>query len=423
MILEKLLHEEDYKKLLENRFNNPNLKIKSIEYKPLSENVEGYMGEHYKLTVFYDDNGKNLSANFFVKTKPNDEFRSKISEENKVFKKEIFFYDFLLREFSKYGLDVSFAAKCYYCIPDKVLIMEDLSERGFKLAERQTFFSKEQVKCLLKSLALYHGAGFAYETKQSKELGRQYNIFEEYSSFFEENFFTLYTSGEGFSNDFLKASISSIIKLIDLMDRSEGYKNQFKQLVDKTEIGKIFSNQSSELTKICTHGDLWSNNLMFNFLENSVKSCCLLDFQVIRYFYPAFDVLLAVHFNTDHTFIEKNYYELYTYYYSTLTEVLFKYNVIIDDVLSKEDFYKALNLVEVEAMVQVLSINIVTFLPAITLNETSKNSLKSNDDIKNKIDNFATDVSHVAYRTDEKYRKIIDKNLERLYEVLLKKYM
>lgn len=410
--MENLLGEEVYKKLLEKRFNNSNLKLIATEYKPLSENVKGFMRDHYKLKIFYDDNGKNLSVNFFVKTKPNDEFRLKVSEETKVFKKENFLHDVLLREFSKYDLDVSFAAKCYYCIPDKVLIMEDLSERGFRLAKRQTF-SKEQVKCLLKSLALYHGAGFAYESKKSKELGRQYNIFEEYSSFFEENFFT----AEGFSNDFLKNSISIIIKFIDLTNRSDEYKNKFKRLFYKTEVGKVFAEQPSELTKICTHGNLWSNNVMFNFLENTVKSCCLLDFQVIRYFYPAFDVLLAVHFNTDHTFLEQDYYELYDYYYSALTEILLKYNLLIDDVLPKQDFYTAFNLVEVEAMVQVISINIVTSLPKM---------IKSNqetDKIKNRLDGFTKDECNIAYKTDTKYRKIIDKNLECLYEALLKKYM
>ncbi|GLV46358.1 uncharacterized protein CBL_20706, partial [Carabus blaptoides fortunei] len=163
-------------------------------------------------------------------------------------------------EFAKYGYDTSFSPRSYYCIPDQTLVMEDIYLKGYRLPERQTVFDLDKLHCMLKSLAMYHAAGFAYERTKSKELNKPFCLGEEYYDVLEEIFFTQYRGMKGYVLDWWNKSFDTIDKLIDELPNDEDYKKEFKKLLKNSTVGKIFVTET-KYPKTTTHGDLWSNNM------------------------------------------------------------------------------------------------------------------------------------------------------------------
>lgn len=109
-------------------------------------------------------------------------------------------------------------------------ILQNLKEDCYKLPQRNKPFTKDQVQCLLKSLALFHGAGFVYERKKSEELERNFVLEKEYPLEMSELFFTLYFSEEKLVHDrYWKSNFILFDKLIDLLLQSDEYKEVFKK--------------------------------------------------------------------------------------------------------------------------------------------------------------------------------------------------
>ncbi|GLV37459.1 hypothetical protein CBL_10575 [Carabus blaptoides fortunei] len=128
---------------------------------------------------------------------------------------------------------------------DQTLVMEDIYLKGYRLPERQTVFDLDKLHCMLKSLAMYHAAGFAYERTKSKELNKPFCLGEEYYDVLEEVFFTQYRGMKGHLLDWWKTSFDTMDKLIDELPKDEEYKKVFKKLLKNSTVGRSISNVTS----------------------------------------------------------------------------------------------------------------------------------------------------------------------------------
>lgn len=368
-----LLNTEEYNKILQEKFGEKNIKFKKAEYAPLSEHFEGFAGDHYILTITYLVDNTEKSETFFIKTKPTKHESTKnLLEEAglNVYEKEIYLYNFLFKEYERYGYDISFAPKSYYCKPAETIAMENLKARGFKLVERTFFYDLNHCKATLKALALYHGNAISYEESKSRELGKVFRLNKDRPELFNEIFFN-FDDPNGFGGKFFKASIYCLVKLVDEMPESQEWKESLKEKIEALRLDKTFNKPLPYRTTAC-HGDLWSNNMLFKYTNDVPVHCCLVDYQLLRHHHPSFDVLAAIHSNTTPDFRKQNQLQLLRYYYSTFEDIIRKNGFQARSILSEEQFLESARYFTPVALIHGVSVRSVVLLPPSVLTSYAK---------------------------------------------------
>lgn len=391
-------------------------KLISFSLKPISDQIEGYLGSHYNLEINYfeDEKVETKTKVFFLKNRTtNNAFQENLAKELNVYKKEVFVYDILFKKFEDLDYNTSFFAKSVYCIPDQMIVMENLKLKGYDILDRKTKFTLEQIKSSLRAIALFHASGVAFEKTKSSQIGKIYKLTDDYPIELRENYFRQFIDNTKLNHDFWEGVNKRILTLSDLLPIDQERKHNFRFLYERHETGKIFVDETN-FVKTVSHGDLWSNNIMFKILKNGDYKCCLVDYQFMRYFYPSYDVALIIYFNTNSEFRKTHLQELYEYYYSYLTEVLTTYDCDIQEILPKCEYYKTLDLVMSHVLIQCCFTYSVVYIPQeIILNQ----QFDSNNEFEEIIfRNFK--LVEIAFKEDEFYRTALIDILSELEKTL-----
>lgn len=395
-----LLTDSDCAEILHERFRNPYITPSRTELHPFSKEIQGLASTRYVLKIFYKLDDLEQHESFFVKSIHMGD-PSLLSIYTRAFQKEEFFYKTLVKKFSDLGLDTSFAPKCFLARDGELLVLENLENNNFKTEERAKFYDTEQLRSCLDSLAAFHACSFIYELKTGKKLDVEYpEEFREY--FFDEN--------EELPTIWFDTSIPLWSKLSEHHPQISG---EFKKLIDQTDCRKMFK-EATNYRKITGHGDSWSKNIMFKRLNTKRLKANLIDYQLLRYSYPAFDVLLAILFNCSFEQRQECFSELVDYYYEQLAGILSKHGCRVEEVLSKSELLETIEVVRFAATLQYASCFTLIMMPESILSKIAGNFqgwVKSDryEDIKNAMD------------VDEDYKKVIMNCLKDLEVALLGK--
>jgi hypothetical protein len=107
----------------------------------------------------------------------------------------------------------------------------------------------------------------------------------------------------------------------------EGKEQELKDKVDKffnvtvrSQLDRMLGVGEASPIDTCCHGDFWSNNLMFKYdADGKVVDTILVDFQLINYGHPAYDVLYMLYISTDLEFRNAHMAECLDTYWNTLS--------------------------------------------------------------------------------------------------------
>lgn len=127
-------------------------------------NYLGFLGEYYRLKIEANVNDTRQEFRLFVKSLPTRDLKQrKMLVETGIFKKEVTLYEKLLPDMSLLSDNENAWCPKVYLHRDDLLVLEDLSSKGYKLLPPHQAFNQTHVETTLKSLASFHCSSIVYE--------------------------------------------------------------------------------------------------------------------------------------------------------------------------------------------------------------------------------------------------------------------
>jgi len=205
-----------------------------------------------------------------------------------------------------------------------VLVMENVTKKGFRMFDKMEVLPLDHFLLAMTNLAHFHGRWLAFR----------------------------WLSGAGklpdgaWSPQLLKQSLNTqkrVPKFVykQLMNGTEKTVQKILELEGKTEYAErvrkffrvtapaqlnMFMGTVTSPIDTCCHGDFWSNNIMFKYNEEGkVSETVLVDFQLINYGHPAYDVLYLLFLSSDPELRETGMEKCLQHYWKTFSTYLDKY--------------------------------------------------------------------------------------------------
>lgn len=224
--------------------------------------------------------------------------------------KEVSMYNSILPNINEM-LEEKITPEMFYESENRCIVLDDLSSKGFRIADRLALLDYEQSRMALITLGKFHAAGVKYyqiSPKKFDVVGKE----------------TLYSGRKccipyyfGYTNikAFLEIlrSIEGGLPFIDLVEKlSETFWEDLIKAID-TEYG----------FKVLNHGDFWTTNILYRYDNNNkVADCKLIDFQLTRFSSPTLDLYQFITISMKPSVINDHLDDLLDIYIETLNSNL-----------------------------------------------------------------------------------------------------
>ncbi|XP_055635863.1 uncharacterized protein LOC129775307 [Toxorhynchites rutilus septentrionalis] len=324
----------------------PSFRIVSYRLEEIG-GMPGYMAEyaHLMITIEKPD-GHIQELRYFTKYVPfGDPVLLSFIRDSGIFSKESTAYRELIGMCNQNPSQVTKWRPSCWLAREELIVMEDLTESGFRSLPNRMDFGTQHILMMLDALAQMHACSLDLEFNQ---IGGEK---------FEDKFATtVYETTFMKANTWFAAGLRGI--QIVALERSKYAANENcrKRMESEmeTKMDKIYElcESTNNFQSVMVHRDLWSNNIMFRFEKNSSDgainyekplSCVLLDFQMARYLPPAVDVLCAIYVLASRTNREEFYDTYVKYYHQVLTEKLRLLHLEIDSILPWQQYLESLD--------------------------------------------------------------------------------
>lgn len=385
------------------------LEVVSYEHSANADTVTGFLGRHQflMLKVRRIDAEKNEhleQQRFFTKTPPLElASRMEYVEEFGVFKKEVSVYRELMPQLQKIIPHV--APNCYYA-DERLLVFEHLADQKFRMAAgRDGILNYDHLHCVLKTLAALHASSIIYEVR----CGRKLN--ELHPEAVVENAYPLGIPESHVRKQNFNNGNRVFVELIKLLPKYQENLDYILMEFPK-RMAVIFElvQTSKKYRNVFCHGDLWANNVMFQY-SNSSKTPIqsrLVDFQLCRYAPPILDVITILTIPTSSSFRRQYLSELLDDYYNFLSKFLEREHLNIEDYLARQEFNETADKFRIVGLIESLLFSHLTDLPT----ELAEAVTSSANGFTDFFDAKRVDMCLEAFRTDDVYRERMTDMLE-----------
>ncbi|KAF5293367.1 hypothetical protein FQA39_LY02852 [Lamprigera yunnana] len=288
---------------------------------------ESFSSELLRIRVTYSTiQGQNdEGVSVIVKILKDNEQLTAVNKDLKIYDTESSIYGEVFPLMAKIGFKQKIGPKVYLISkhPMSMLIMEDMSDLGYKMYNRQEGLDLEHCLVILKKLAIFHAASVVLQ-KNNPELLKKFNRSP--------------CSKENIIKKFLAVTHSELLKVLS---KVPGLQKYVKRIPTKETIyHKSYSAEIQSTTfNVLNHGDLWCNNIMFQYKPNGeVKDAVFVDYQLSYIASPCIDLhhLFGTSLKSQNK--EKELYTALNYYFDELLSNLKKLGVY--NIPTREELYE-----------------------------------------------------------------------------------
>lgn len=285
------MNEDYFQNIIQEQLGGETTNVKSIEVQKLGGKGESYIGIMYRVGVKLDSDVAEFRS-FIVKTLPDEAIDTLGKNNYDVQGKEMKIYSRIEPEIRKILKSIDEDAEIFPASPKvddalEVIVMEDLVEKNFVMVDRFKGLDMEHTKMVLRKLARLHAASVVlHASDPSAFKNHDMGIFARKSNIFDKLFISL---NEIFADE------------VATWEGHEYYAEKLRKVAPNVieNVLKCFDCEDGDL-HVLTHGDLWSNNMMFKYdSTGQLIDCVLLDLQFSSYASPAIDLLVSLSINNN----------------------------------------------------------------------------------------------------------------------------
>lgn len=202
-----------------------------------------------------------------------------------------------------------------------VIVMENVKKRGYVMFDKMRILPLDHFLLTITNLAHFHGRWLAY-----KWLGQAGQLPDQAWSLkqFQEALNTQRRVPKFVYNQLMNGTHKTVRRILQLENREElmDKVDKFFKVSARQQLDQMIGNVSTPIDTCC-HGDFWSNNIMFKYDgDGKVAETILVDFQLINYGHPAYDVLYMLYISTDLEFRDQHMAACLEAYWTTLQTYL-----------------------------------------------------------------------------------------------------
>lgn len=254
------LDDKYLENVLQKYEKDKSVKILNVQAEPAVAAGNNYASLIVRAYVKYIKNGTTIGKSLIIKTVLSDPEMAQLVKDTGIYDKEAIMYHRILPKYHKLLESVGDTEKLFspaisVDIDHSTIIFEDLKPKGFCLGNRLKGLDQKHVDLVIKKIAKFHACSMVLKERNE----------EDFSEFKEGMIRDDATTRTYFTT--MMKTFTEEIKSLDDLDKYSAKLSIIADLI--VEQGKEMFEESKFPIKVLIHGDLWVNNMMFKYDENS----------------------------------------------------------------------------------------------------------------------------------------------------------
>ncbi|CAO1441467.1 unnamed protein product [Diamesa serratosioi] len=312
VLLEWMTHEYFVKVLKE--YEGHDVVLEEFSIKSGTNKGENFASSIYRVQLTYIvDETATKKCSFILKTNSANSAISEMLEEFHVFESETQLYKKILVECYKIiGDNMKFAPRLIYA--DKyAIVLEDLNQLGYELANRKQRLDVNRTKKLLSKLAQFHATTAVLYSKSPE-------LFEAFKS---SPFDVEDTPLTFFFQASMVETLETVKTTPELQQYAEKLESFGSNIVEREKA--VFSRNPGDKFQVLCHGDLWINNLFFKLNDDrEAVDAMMVDYQECFWGSLGIDLNHFFYSSCDFNVHEHHMNDLIEFYHANLALTLKK---------------------------------------------------------------------------------------------------
>jgi aminoglycoside/choline kinase family phosphotransferase len=169
-----------------------------------------------------------------------------------------------------------------YHTSDNLIVLGNLTSQGYRTGDHVAGLDVAHCKLVFAELGRFHAAFSALKNSDSTDTVKALNEASAEIQFTQER-------RSIYDEDFAQLARKTI-SIIRQTPETCRYAKRVENILSDTYSHLLNFLKPRELFSTLTHGDLWTNNIMFSYSEDEPVAVKFLDFQTCRYGSPALDI-------------------------------------------------------------------------------------------------------------------------------------